>query len=256
MIKLISSIGRWTIDLVRSLGRSVLFLITSLFYGVTPPYRFPRVIKQIEFIGAKSLLIVFITAIFTGMVLGLQGYYTLKKFGAVEMLGSAVSLSIIRELGPVLCALMVTGRAGSAITAEIGIMKLTSQVTALEMMAVNPIRYIVSPKILAGIISVPILTVFFDIVGILGGYIVGVGLLGVNEGAYFGEMQRAVVFDDIFGGTIKSLNFGLIIAWLCSYKGYASAPTTEGVSKATTDAVVITSVMILASDYVWTSILL
>jgi phospholipid/cholesterol/gamma-HCH transport system permease protein len=151
---------------------------------------------------------------------------------------------------------MVTGRAGSAITAEIGIMKLTSQVTALDMMAVNPIRYIVSPKILAGIISVPILTVFFDIVGILGGYIVGVGLLGVNEGAYFGEMKRAVVFEDIYGGFIKSLNFGLIIAWLCSYKGYESAPTTEGVSKATTDAVVITSVMILASDYVWTSILL
>ncbi len=166
---------------------------------MTPPYRFSRVLQQIEFIGAKSLLIVFITAIFTGMVLGLQGYYTLKKFGAVEMLGSAVALSIIRELGPVLCALMVTGRAGSAITAEIGIMKLTSQVTALDMMAVNPIRYIVSPKIIAGIISVPILTVFFDIVGILGGYLVGVGLLGVNEGAYFGEMQRAVVFDDIAG---------------------------------------------------------
>jgi phospholipid/cholesterol/gamma-HCH transport system permease protein len=190
------------------------------------------------------------------MVLGLQGYYTLKKFGAVEMLGSAVALSIIRELGPVLCALMVTGRAGSAITAEIGIMKLTSQVTALDMMAINPIRYIVSPKILAGLISLPLLTAIFDIVGILGGYIVGVGLLGVNEGAYFGEMKRAVIFNDIYGGAIKSLNFGLIIAWLCSYKGYESAPTTEGVSKATTDAVVITSVMILASDYVWTSILL
>ncbi len=256
MIKLVSSVGRWTLNLVQSLGRSVLFLVTSLFYGVTPPYRFSRVIQQIKFIGAKSLVIVFITAIFTGMVLGLQGYYTLKKFGAVDMLGSAVALSIIRELGPVLCALMVTGRAGSAITAEIGIMKLTSQVTALDMMAVNPIRYIVSPKILAGLISLPLLTAIFDIVGILGGYIVGVGLLGVNEGAYFGEMKRAVVFDDIYGGFIKSLNFGLIIAWLCSYKGYESAPTTEGVSKATTDAVVLTSVMILASDYVWTSILL
>jgi phospholipid/cholesterol/gamma-HCH transport system permease protein len=256
LIKFISSVGRWTINLVQSLGRSVLFLVTSLFYGVTPPYRFSRVIQQIKFIGAKSLLIVFITAIFTGMVLGLQGYYTLKKFGAVDMLGSAVALSIIRELGPVLCALMVTGRAGSAITAEIGIMKLTSQVTALDMMAINPIRYIVSPKILAGLISLPLLTAIFDIVGILGGYIVGVGLLGVNEGAYFGEMKRAVIFNDIYGGAIKSLNFGLIIAWLCSYKGYESAPTTEGVSKATTDAVVITSVMILASDYVWTSILL
>lgn len=256
MIKLISSVGRWTINLVQSLGRSVLFLVTSLFYGVTPPYRFSRVIQQIKFIGAKSLVIVFITAIFTGMVLGLQGYYTLKKFGAVDMLGSAVALSIIRELGPVLCALMVTGRAGSAITAEIGIMKLTSQVTALDMMAINPIRYIVSPKILAGLISLPLLTAIFDIVGILGGYIVGVGLLGVNEGAYFGEMKRAVVFGDIYGGMIKSINFGLIIAWLCSYKGYESAPTTEGVSKATTDAVVITSVMILATDYVLTSILL
>jgi phospholipid/cholesterol/gamma-HCH transport system permease protein len=256
IIDQISSLGGFTIRVIQILGRSVLFLLTSLYYGITPPYRFSRVIQQVEFIGAKSFFIVFITAIFTGMVLGLQGYYTLRKFGAVEMLGSAVSLSIIRELGPVLCALMVTGRAGSAITAEIGIMKLTSQVTALDMMAINPVRYIVSPKILAAIISIPLLTAFFDIIGILGGYLVGVGLLGVNEGAYFGEMKRAVEFEDIYGGVIKSISFGLIIAWLCSYKGYESAPTTEGVSKATTDAVVITSVIILASDYVLTSLLL
>lgn len=256
LINRISSIGRWTIEYTRTFGKSALFLASSLYFGLTPPYRLSRVIKQIEFIGAKSLLIVFITALFTGMVLGLQGYHTLRKFGAEEMLGSAVALSIIRELGPVLCALMVTGRAGSAITAEIGIMKLTNQVTALDMMAVNPVRYIVSPKILAGLISIPLLTAFFDIVGIFGGYLVGVGLLGVNEGAYFGEMKRAVEFGDIYGGMIKSISFGLIIAWLCSYMGYESVPTTEGVSRSTTNAVVLTSVMILATDYVLTSLLI
>ena len=256
MINWIENLGRWTIDTIRALGRCALFLASSLYYGLTPPYKLSRVVQQVEFIGAKSILIVFITALFTGMVLGLQGYHTLQKFGAVEMLGSAVALSIIRELGPVLCALMVTGRAGSAITAEIGIMKLSAQVTALEMMAVNPIRYIVSPKILAGLISLPLLTALFNIVGIFGGYLVGVGLLGVNEGAYFGEMKRAVEFDDIYGGMVKSVSFGLIIAWLCSYMGYESTPTTEGVSRATTNAVVLTSVMILGTDYVLTSLLL
>jgi phospholipid/cholesterol/gamma-HCH transport system permease protein len=171
-------------------------------------------------------------------------------------LGSAVALSIIRELGPVLCALMVTGRAGSAMTAEIGIMKITDQVPALEMMAVDPVGFIVSPKVLAGVLALPALTAFFDLVGIFGGYLVGVQLLGVNEGAYFGEMISATTFTDIYSGFIKSLAFGLIIAWFSTFVGYTATPTTEGVSRATTTSVVLTSLTILIMDYVLTSVLL
>jgi phospholipid/cholesterol/gamma-HCH transport system permease protein len=190
------------------------------------------------------------------MVLALQGYYTLAKFGSTGLLGSAVALSIIRELGPVLAALMVTGRAGSSMTAEIGIMKITEQISALEMMAVNPVKYVVTPKIFAGLISLPILTAIFDLVGIGGGYLVGCKLLGVNEGAYFGQMIAAVEFVDIYGGFVKSVAFGLIISWFCSFIGYSAVATTEGVARSTTNAVVSTSVMILISDYILTSFLL
>jgi phospholipid/cholesterol/gamma-HCH transport system permease protein len=255
-LELVQSLGRNTTQRVQILGRCGVFLALSLYYIVKPPYRFSRVIKEIEFIGVKSLLIIFVTSLFTGMVLALQGYYTLNKFGAEGMLGSAVALSIIRELGPVLCALMVTGRAGSAMTAEIGIMKMTDQVPALEMMAIDPIQFIVSPKILAALIVLPLLTAYFDVVGIIGGYLVGVKLLGVNEGAYFGEMISATSFHDIYGGFLKAITFGLLISWLCSFVGYISTPTTEGVSRATTNAVVLTSVSILMVDYILTSVLL
>jgi phospholipid/cholesterol/gamma-HCH transport system permease protein len=255
-LELVQSLGRNTTQRVQILGRCGVFLALSLYYIVKPPYRFSRVIKEIEFIGVKSLLIIFVTSLFTGMVLALQGYYTLNKFGAEGMLGSAVALSIIRELGPVLCALMVTGRAGSAMTAEIGIMKMTDQVPALEMMAIDPIQFILSPKILAALIVLPLLTAYFDVVGIIGGYLVGVKLLGVNEGAYFGEMISATSFHDIYGGFLKAITFGLLISWLCSFVGYISTPTTEGVSRATTNAVVLTSVSILMVDYILTSVLL
>lgn len=255
-LELVPSLGRSALQKVQLLGRCGAFLGLSLYYIVKPPYRFSRVLKEIEFIGAKSLLIIFVTALFTGMVLALQGYYTLSKFGAEVVLGSAVALSMIRELGPVLCALMVTGRAGSAMTAEIGIMKITDQVPALEMMSIDPIQFIVSPKILAAIIALPLLTAFFDIVGIGGGYLVGVKLLGVNEGSYFGEMISATSFSDIYGGFIKATTFGLLISWLCSFVGYTATPTTEGVANATTNAVVVTSVSILMVDYVLTSVLL
>jgi phospholipid/cholesterol/gamma-HCH transport system permease protein len=255
-LELVPSLGRSTLHKVQLLGRCGVFLALSLYYIVKPPYRFSRVLKEIEFIGAKSLLIIFVTSLFTGMVLALQGYYTLSKFGAEVVLGSAVALSMIRELGPVLCALMVTGRAGSAMTAEIGIMKITDQVPALEMMSIDPIQFIVSPKILAALIALPLLTAFFDIVGIGGGYLVGVKLLGVNEGSYFGEMISATKFSDIYGGFIKATTFGLLISWLCSFVGYTATPTTEGVATATTNAVVVTSVSILMVDYVLTSVLL
>jgi phospholipid/cholesterol/gamma-HCH transport system permease protein len=167
-----------------------------------------------------------------------------------------VALSIIRELGPVLCALMVSGRAGSAITAEIGIMKITDQFPALEMMAVDPLKYVVSPKVVAGIISLPLLTAFFDLIGIAGGYLVGVNLLGVSEGAYIGKLAAAVTFRDIYGGIIKSLFFGLLITWIATFMGYTAEATTEGVSRATTNTVVLAALSILIVDYILTSLLL
>ncbi len=252
----IAALGRGTLGTVQILGRSALFILYVLYSAFIPPYRFSKVIKEIEFIGAKSFLIILVTSLFTGMVLALQGYYTLSKFGAEGVLGSAVALSIIRELGPVLCALMVTGRAGSAITAEIGIMKITDQVPALEMMAVEPIKFIISPKVIAALISLPILTAFFDLVGIFGGFLVGVLMLGVNEGSFFGEMIRATEFADIYGGLIKSLAFGFLISWIACFIGYNAKATTEGVSSATTNAVVVTSLSILVIDYVITSVLL
>ncbi len=255
-VNMVLLLGRSALQKVQVIGRGGIFLVLSFFYAFVPPYRFSRVMKEIEFIGAKSFLIIFITALFTGMVLGLQGYYTLRKFGSETLLGAAVALSIIRELGPVLCALMVTGRAGSAMTAEIGIMKITDQVPALEMMAVDPIKFIISPKIIAGLICVPLLTAFFDLVGILGGYLVGVIVLGVNEGAFFSNMINATTYDDIYGGFIKSIHFGVLIPWFCSFIGYTCVPTTEGVSSATTNAVVLTSLTIFIMDYVLTSMLL
>lgn len=252
----ITSLGRSTLNSVTTLGRSGVFLSLAFYYIFKPPYRFSRILSEIEFIGARSFVIIFVTAIFTGMVLGLQSYYLLNKFGADAMLGAGVALSIVRELGPVLCALMVTGRAGSAIAAEIGIMKITDQVPALEMMAIDPIQFIISPKIVAALISLPILTAFFDLVGILGGYLVGVNLLGINEGSFFSQMVSLTSFEDIYGGLIKSLFFGGLISWICCFVGYSATATTEGVSRATTNAVVISSITILMSDYVLTSVLL
>ncbi|WDP89152.1 MAG: ABC transporter permease [Desulfobacter sp.] len=251
-----AALGRATLDRVRILGRGGIFLFLAMLRFFLPPFRLFRLVKEMEFIGSKSILIIFVTGLFTGMVLGLQGHHTLVQFGAEALLGSAVALSIIRELGPVLCALMVTGRAGSAITAEIGIMKITDQFPALEMMAVDPLKYVVSPKVVAGILSLPLLTGFFDVVGIFGGYLVGVKLLGVNEGAYFGKMAASVTFTDIWGGVVKSLCFGLLIAWISSFMGYTARADTEGVSRATTRAVVICSLTILIMDYILTSLLL
>lgn len=232
------------------------FLLNSLSTIVRNPGSPVHVLKQLSFIGAKSLFVIFLTAAFTGMVLGLQGYYTLTKFGSEGMLGTAVALSLIRELGPVLTALMVTGRAGSAITAEIGIMRITEQIDALETMALDPFKYLINPKLLAAIIALPLLCAIFDLVGIYGGWLVGVKLLGVNPGAYFYEMEKSVVWRDVYSGFIKSFSFGVIIAWIGCYKGFFADRGAEGVSKATTESVVLTSVLILVWDYFLTSVLL
>ncbi len=263
MLNFLEKLGELCLFYLNQAGRLGIFLFSSILNIVRPPYsKISQIIKDIYIIGTLSIFVIIFTGAFTGMVLGLQGYNTLQKFGAEGLLGSAVALSLIRELGPVLSALMVTGRAGSAICAEIGIMRISEQIDALECMAIDPYKLIMAPKFIAGIISMPLLTAIFDAVGIFGGYAVGVGLLGANEGAYFSSMYNAVEFDDIYMGLVKSLCFGLLIIWICSAKGFfvhlerTGGFGAEGVSKVTTSAVVLTSVTILVFDYFITSILL
>lgn len=256
LTKLTRTIGSKTIAFLLHLGSLGRFLIYSLYSIIRQPGKPAFVLKQIQFIGTKSLFVIVLTAAFTGMVLGLQGYYTLARFGSEGMLGTAVALSLIRELGPVLSALMVTGRAGSAITAEIGIMRISEQIDALESMALDPHKYLIAPKFIAAMISLPLLCAIFDVIGIYGGWLVGVKLLGVNPGAYFSEMYSSVEWKDVYSGILKSFSFGLIIAWISCYKGYYASRGAEGVSRATTEAVVLTSVLILIWDYFLTSILL
>jgi phospholipid/cholesterol/gamma-HCH transport system permease protein len=195
------------------------------------------------------MTVILLMGSFTGMVLALQAFHTLRKVGSEALLGPAVALTLIRELGPVLSALTVTGRAGSALTAEIGIMRITEQIDALTAMALNPIRYLIVPKILAAIIVFPLLTAIFDTIGIFGGYVVGVKLLGLSSGTYFSQMERFVEMKDIIIGIYKSLTFGLLVLWICCYKGFYTGYGAEGVSKSTTEAVVMSSVIILISDY-------
>jgi len=245
----IKQLGQFSLGIIRSLGKAGIFLFTAVVLIFIPPYKLYRIIKQIRFMGVNSTFIVLLTGIFTGMVLGIQGYYSLNKFAAESLLGPIVALSLIRELGPVLSALMVTARAGSALAAEIGIMRITEQIDALEMMALNPIRYLVVPNILAGVIAFPILAAFFALIGIFGGYLVGVEMLGISYGGYFGEMRNMVTMKDITVGFYKSISFGIIVNWVCCFKGYFTGYGAEGVSKATTEAVVVSSVLILVWDY-------
>jgi phospholipid/cholesterol/gamma-HCH transport system permease protein len=262
MLNYFEKIGAGALHYVNEAGRMGIFLFYSILSIVKPPYKIFPVIKQTYIIGTLSIFVIIFTGAFTGMVLGLQGYHTLSKFGAEGLLGSAVSLSLIRELGPVLAALMVTGRAGSAMCAEIGVMRISEQIDALECMAIDPHKYIVAPKFVAGIISLPLLTAIFDVVGILGGYLIGVGLLGANEGTYFSSMYKDVDFKDVYMGVIKSLCFGMLIIWICSAKGFfvhlsrGGGFGAEGVSRVTTDAVVLSSVSILLFDYFLTSVML
>ncbi|MGQ4807364.1 Intermembrane phospholipid transport system permease protein MlaE [Candidatus Entotheonellaceae bacterium PAL068K] len=242
--------------LLAYLGRIGLFLGYALGLVFVPPLKINRVIRQVHFIGARSLLVIVLTGAFSGMVLSFQGYYTLTRFGSTAFLGPAVAISLITELGPVLAALMSIGRAGSALTAEIGIMRITEQIDALEVMALNPMRYLVVPNILAGIIALPLLGALFDVAGIYGGYLVGVELLGVGSGTYFSGITEAVDLVDITIGLYKSLSFGLLMTWICCFKGYYAGYGAKGVSKATTEAVVSSSVGVLVLDYFLNSVLL
>jgi phospholipid/cholesterol/gamma-HCH transport system permease protein len=255
MVSPLEAIGHVALAQVQGMGRMAVFLGSACFWAVLPPLKLRRVVRQIHFIGVKSVSVILLTALFTGMVLGLQGYYTLRKFGSEGLLGTAVALSLIRELGPVMAALMVTARAGSATAAEIGIMRITEQIDALRAMAVNPMKYLVVPRVIAGLIALPLLTSIFDVVGIFGGYLVGVKLLGLSSGIYFSEMRNAVEMSDITGGILKSLSFGIIVTWVCTYKGYYTGYGAEGVGKATTEAVVLSSVLVLVWDYFMTSFL-
>jgi phospholipid/cholesterol/gamma-HCH transport system permease protein len=253
MAKFVRQVGQRSLNIVIEAGGMMIFLLEGLGLALVPPFRPRRLLEEIYQIGVKSTLIVMLTGAFTGMVMALQGYYTLKQYGSEGALGSAVALSLIREMGPVLTGIMVSARAGSAVTAEIGIMRITEQLDALDTMAVNPIQYVVMPKLLAGVIAVPLLTAIFDVVGILGGYLVGVVLLGVSSGSYFAGMIRSVVPLDIYGGIVKSLVFGLTIILVACYKGYYTQHGAEGVSKATNQTVVLSAVLILAWDYILTS---
>ncbi|MGD2126231.1 MAG: MlaE family lipid ABC transporter permease subunit [Desulfobacteraceae bacterium] len=253
----VRKLGKIVLSLILRLGRMGIFLAKAFLYSVTPPIKVSLVIKKIQFIGFQSISVIFLTGAFTGMVLGYQGYNTLSRFGSDAFLGPMVGLSLIKEMGPVISALMVTGRAGSSVTAEIGIMRISEQIDALELMGLNPYRYLVVPNLLAAIISLPLLTAIFDVVGIFGGYLIGVKLLGVSSGIYFGEMISYVEMQDVFEGVFKSLNFGVLIAWVCCFQGYYTGYYTgfgaEGVSKATTQAVVLSAVLILIWDYFLTS---
>jgi phospholipid/cholesterol/gamma-HCH transport system permease protein len=251
----LDAFGSWGVSLVDSLGRFVAFLAQAMITMVTPPFKFWAFVNRINYIGFRSLLIILLTGAFTGMVLGLQIFFTLSRFGSEAFLGPAVALSIIRELGPVLAALMVTGRAGSALTAEIGIMRITEQIDALTVMALNPMRYLVAPSIFAGLLTFPLMTALFDVIGIFGGYLVGVELLGLSPGTYFGEMQTFVDISDVMLGVWKSLSFGVIVTWVCTYKGFHVGHGAEGVARATTQAVVLSSVLILVWDYFLGSVL-
>lgn len=259
-LNILRLIGNHSIDLLRRLGAAAIFFCKA-FIRIFRPKQAIRIIEQVYHIGAASSSIVVLVALFTGMVFGLQLHYTLIKFGAESGIGAAVSLSLIRELGPVLTAIMITARAGSAMTAELGIQRISEQIDALFTMRIDPVKYLVSPRIAASLISFPILTAFFDLVGILGGWFTAVLLLGGDQGAYFYRAQSVVLMADVKGGFIKSIVFALIVSGICCYQGYFThlRKDTHGsrsVSKSTTSAVVLSCIMILVSDYVVTSFLM
>jgi phospholipid/cholesterol/gamma-HCH transport system permease protein len=219
--------------------------------------RFRLVVREVYFTGVLSLIIIIVSGLFVGMVLGLQGYETLQKYGATESIGVLVALSLVRELGPVVAALLFASRAGSAITAEIGLMKTTEQLTAMDMMAVSPMARVIAPRFWAGVISMPILALLFSAMGIFGGYLVGVTVIGVDNGAFWSQMQAAVDFRyDVLNGMVKALVFGLAVTVIATFEGYNAPPTAEGVSRATTRTVVTSALTILALDLVLTAFML
>ena len=250
----IRSIGARTIDSVLRLGYASRFVARTIASSGTSLRRPRLVIRELYFTGVLSLIIILVSGLFVGMVLGFQGYHTLQTYGSESALGVLVALSLVRELGPVVSALLFASRAGSAMTAEIGLMKATEQLSAMEMMAVDPISRVVAPRFWAGVISMPLLAAMFSAMGIFGGYLVGVVLIGVDEGSFWSQMQSAVDFrEDIMNGVIKSVVFGIAVTWISLFEGYDAPPTAEGVSGATTRTVVTSSLAILALDFLLTA---
>lgn len=256
MLQIFQKLGSTTLSAFRKLGRASYFLLHTL-EGLPNILVRPRLLmNQMYSVGVLSFLIISISGLFVGMVLGLQGYYTLSDFGAEASLGVMVATSLVRELGPVVSALLFAGRAGSALTAEVGLMKATEQLSGMEMMAVDPIQRIIAPRYLAGLISVPVLAIIFNSIGILGGHLVGVGLLNVDDGAYWAQMQAKLdFFDDVINGVIKSIVFGFVVTWIALFEGYDAIPTSEGVSRATTRTVVNSAFAILGLDFILTALM-
>ncbi|MFK5895252.1 MAG: lipid asymmetry maintenance ABC transporter permease subunit MlaE [Pseudomonadota bacterium] len=257
MIDTLVNIGQKTIHLIQLLGRSFFLFVHTVFSFPGLFWRFQLLIRQIYKVGVLSLSIILISGLFVGMVLALQGYNTLVDFGAEESLGVVVALSLVRELGPVVGSLLFAGRAGSALTAEIGLMKATEQLAGMEMMAINPIKQILAPRLLAGIISLPLLVAIFSLIGVYGGSLVGIDLLGVDSGAFWSQIQEKVeLSEDIINGMIKSLVFAVVITWIAIFEGYDCTPTAEGVSRATTNTVVYSSLSILGLNFLLTALML
>jgi phospholipid/cholesterol/gamma-HCH transport system permease protein len=256
MLNYLQGLGQTTLATFERLGRGHLFLLRVLT-GLPLLLLRPRlVIAQLYSVGVLSLTIILVSGLFVGMVLGLQGYNTLVNFGATEMLGVVVSLSLVRELGPVFTALLFAGRAGSALTAEVGLMKATEQLSGMEMMAVDPLKRVIAPRLIAGIIAMPLLAAIFSAIGVLGGHLVVVNLLGVDAGAFWSQMQDKTDFvQDIANGLFKSVVFGIVVTWIALFEGYDCVPTSEGVSRATTRTVVNSSLAILGLDFLLTALM-
>jgi phospholipid/cholesterol/gamma-HCH transport system permease protein len=257
VLTLLPSLGRFGLKICEDFGRASLFLFSMLFRRPKLLKTFPLLIAEIYSVGVLSLIIIIVSGLFIGMVVGLQGYNTLNKFSAAAQLGQLVALSVTRELGPVVTALLFAGRAGSALTAEIGLMKATEQLSAMEMMGVDPLWRVISPRFWAGFISTPLLTAIFSAVAIYGGYLVGVKWLGLDNGAFWSNMQSSVEFyGDVVNGLIKSVVFGFVITWIAVFQGYDTVPTAEGISRSTTRTVVYSSLAILGLDFVLTATML
>jgi phospholipid/cholesterol/gamma-HCH transport system permease protein len=256
MLDFFEHLGSATRNSFSKLGRGTFFLF-HLLSGITQILLRPNLLfKQMYSVGVLSFMIITISGLFVGMVLGLQGFYILSDFGAEVSLGVMVAASLVRELGPVVSAILFAGRAGSALTAEIGLMKATEQLSGMEMMAIDPIKRIITPRFLAGFISTPLLAALFSSIGVIGGHMVGVGMLGVDDGAFWSQMQSNIDFQkDIVNGIIKSVVFGFAVSWIALFEGYDAIPTSEGVSRATTRTVVNSAFSILGLDFILTALM-
>ena len=257
MLSKVAGLGQWSLDVLQKIGQSAIFLASLIVRKPEVIKLWPQLRAQLYFSGVLSCLIIVVSALFIGMVVGLQGYTTLEKFGATTQLGQLLALSITRELGPVISALLFAGRAGSALTAEIGLMKATEQLASMDMMGVDPMARVIYPRFLAGVIALPLLALIFSAVAIYGGYFIGVDWLGVDAGSFWSNMQTAVNFRlDVLSGMIKSVVFAVVVIWIAVYEGFFCIPTAEGISQATTKTVVYSSLAVLGLDFMLTAMMI